>query len=189
MLLPPLFFIGKFLKDVIWFHCLHFFMSGALLKPLQSRLFIPYPLQTALTRVTDDFYTVKSDIFQSVPCLTSRQQLILLIPPAFKHLFTLSSWKHIVLIGCQSCKQQNPLRQFKQKRNIMKDVRWLTIYVGGQLEMMLSHDNTCHIWVQIPLSPPLGVSTATHTNTAHFSLLTPRTGLRKLYRCLLHRAY
>ena len=151
------------------FHCHYFFMSAALLNPLQSRFFIPCPflfyiykfiyfnwrlitLQycigfaihqhecvhpcpflAALTKVTDHVYIVKSDIFQSVSCLTYRQQLILLISPSFKHLSTLSSRENIVSIRGQICKQQNPFWKFKQKRNILKDVRWLTIYVGGQL--------------------------------------------------------
>lgn len=49
--------------------------------------------------------------------------------------------------------------------------------------MMLSQGSTYHILVQIlpPLS--LGVHTTTHTNAAYFPLLTPRTGLQKLYHC------
>lgn len=147
------------------FHCHYFFMSAALLNPLQSRFFIPCPFLTALTKVTDHVYIVKSDIFQSVSCLTCRQQLILLISPSFKQLFTLSSWEHIVLIRGQICKQQNPFWQFKQKRNILKDVGWLTIYVGGELWIMLSQDNSYLIWVQIPLPLLLAISTTTHTNT------------------------
>lgn len=145
--------------------CLNFFKWDTL-NTLQSRIFIPYPLQSILTKVTDNFYIVKWDIFQSISCLTSSQQLILLIISSFKHSLTLSSWYCIVLIRDQSCKQQNPLWQFKKK-----------IYgrvLGGSQYMWENRCKWCsYKTTHLGTNPTTSVSYCQHHNSHKYCILFP----------------